>query len=110
VNHLGLKDVAWVLDISGSQLSDAVNERDRKRWAGEWLDVVKQMLLQRHDEIAIDIYRRLVELDTANSPFVVVDDDVMCPEEEAAALKRELMKFGDAGRAVVERYRKRRKR
>lgn len=46
-------------------LSDATNERDRKRWAAEWLDIVKQMLIQRGDETALDLYRQLYELDGA---------------------------------------------
>lgn len=107
VHHLGLKEVAFTLDVAGSQLSDSLNERDRKRWAGEWLDVLKAMLLNKRDETSLDLYRQLLELDAANSPFAIVDDDVPTPEEEAAQLRRELLKFGDAGKAAVERLKKR---
>jgi hypothetical protein len=78
--HLGLKEVAFELDCSGSQLSDSLNERDRKRWACEWLDVVKQMLLAKRDEIALDLYRQLRSLDAANDP----DDEPLTSEEEHA--------------------------
>ena len=86
VNHLGLKEVAFTLDVSGSMLSDSLNERDRKRWAGEWLDIVKQMLLHRMhgDEIALDLYRRLAELDVAGSPFAIRDEEAISAEELAA--------------------------
>lgn len=87
VNHLGLKEVSFVLDVSGSMLSDSLNERDRKRWAGEWLDIVKQMLLARirgGDETALDLYRRLAALDVAGSPFVIRDEETISAEEMAA--------------------------
>lgn len=107
VNHLGLKEVAFTLDIAGSMLSDALNERDRKRWAGEWTDKLKAMLVKRRDETALDLLRQLLELDVAHSPFVVTDDVPLTPEEESAALRRELLKLGDAGKAAIERVRKR---
>lgn len=87
VNHLGLKEVSFVLDVSGSMLSDSLNERDRKRWAGEWLDIVKQMLLARvrgGDETALDLYRRLAMLDVAGSPFAIRDEETISAEELAA--------------------------
>lgn len=110
VGHLGLKEVAWALDVSKTLLSDSLNERDRKRWAGEWSDVVKQMLVQlieRGDETARDLYRQLAGLDLAHGPFALGERVELTPEEEAAALRRELLKFGDAGKTAVERVRKR---
>lgn len=107
VRHLGLKEVAFTLDVAGSLLSDSLNERDRKRWAGEWTDVLKQMLLAKRDDTALDIYRQLVELDVAHSSFAITEDAPITPEEEAAALRRELLKFGDAGKHAVERVKKR---
>ena len=44
VNHLGVKAVAAECDVAPSTLCDALNERDRKRFAGEWIDVVLAML------------------------------------------------------------------
>jgi hypothetical protein len=107
VNHLGLKEVAYTLDVAGSQLSDSLNERDRKRWAGEWLDVLKAMLVNKRDEIATDLLRRLLELDVQGTGFALVEDEPLSPEQEAAELRRELAKFGDAGKAAVERVKKR---
>lgn len=84
VNHLGLKEVSFALDVSGSMVSDALNERDRKRWAGEWIDVVKQMLLARPaDEIARKIYQTLVEIDLTGSDLVIRSEDFISPEDEA---------------------------
>lgn len=99
VNHLGLKEVAFILDVSGSTLSDATNERDRKRWAGEWLDTAKAMLLQRDDEIAADLYRQLCELDIAGGPYALVETDRLTLEQEAAELRRALHRLGDRGKA-----------
>lgn len=86
VNHLGLKEVSFAIDVSGSMLSDALNERDRKRWAGEWTDIVKAMLCLRErvgDEIAVDLLRRLCELDVLGTPFAVRNEDAVSPDEEA---------------------------
>lgn len=82
VNHLGLKEVAFALDVSGSMLSDALNERDRKRCGAEWLHVVKAMLNSRPDPIAADLLRKLTEADTSCTPFSVRDEDEITPEEE----------------------------
>ncbi len=102
VNHLGLKEVAFVLDVSGSTLSDATNERDRKRWAAEWLDTAKAMLLGRPgDEIAADIYRQLCELDLAGGPYALVEAQQISPEQEAAELRRALFALGEKGRTAA---------
>ena len=93
VNHLGLKEVSFELDVSGSMLSDALNERDRKRWAAEWVDVLKAMLAKRgSDEIATDILRRLCDLDVAGTPFIVRDEDALTPEDEATWARVESIK------------------
>ena len=110
VNHLGLKEAAFAFDASGSHLSDAINERERKRWAGEWIDIAIEMLTQKSDEIAIDIVRRLLELWALNTGFAITDDTALTPEEEAAALRRELLKFGESGKAAVERVKRRARR
>jgi len=84
VEHLGRKEVAFELDISGSQLSDALNERDRKRWASEWTDVVKSMLRGRRDEVSQKLFRQLLELDAANSEFVVEEPLALTDEQKQA--------------------------
>lgn len=107
VEHLGRKEVAFELDISGSQLSDALNERDRKRWAAEWTDVVKQMLANRRaDDVARDLLHQLLDIDVLGTGFAVDPADVMTPEEEAAAYRAALLKT-DGGKAIVDRIRKR---
>ena len=87
VEHLGRKEVAFELDISGSQLSDALNERDRKRWATEWTDVIKAMLRTKHDELSAKLYRQLLELDAANSDFVVDEPLDLSGEQREAVAK-----------------------
>ena len=87
VEHLGRKEVAFELDISGSQLSDALNERDRKRWATEWTDVIKAMLRKRSDELSTKLYRQLLELDAAHSDFVVDEPLDLTPEQREAVAK-----------------------
>lgn len=84
VNYLGLKEVAFELDVSGSLLCDALNERDRKRWAGEWTHVVKAMLVAKRDDIASKLLRQLVEGDVANTPFAVDDSEITEAEIAAA--------------------------
>lgn len=107
VEHLGRKEVAFELDISGSQLSDALNERDRKRWAAEWTDVVKQMLVNRRgDVVGHDLLAQLLDIDVLGTGFAIEAADVLTPEEEAAAYRAALLKL-DGGKAIVERIRKR---
>jgi hypothetical protein len=106
VKHLGPKEVAFELDIGGTQLADALNERDRKVWHGAWTHVLTAMLGARHDEVSQDLLRSIVEADVAATPFAITDDEPLTPEEEAAQLRRELLKFGDAGKAAIARVSK----
>lgn len=98
VEHLGRKEVAFELDISGSGLSDALNERDRKRWAAEWTHVVKAMLSSKHDDVSSKLLRELATADIANTSFVLDESIDLTPEEIVAALKRD-----EDGRAALER-------
>lgn len=86
VGYLGLKEVSFALDVSGSMLSDALNERDRKRWAGEWTHVVKAMLMKRADIIARKLLRGIVETDVAGTDIELADneDDIDADELQAA--------------------------
>jgi hypothetical protein len=107
VKHLGPKEVAFELDCGGTQISDALNERDRKVWHAAWTHVVKAMLAAKHDETSQDLLRAIVEADVSATPFAIVDDAPMTPEEENINLRRELLKFGAAGKAASERARRR---
>lgn len=82
VNHLGAKEVSFALDISGSMVSDALNERDRKRWAAEWTHVVVAMLIKRGDEAALGLVRQIFEAALEATPFLLDTD-----AELAAALE-----------------------
>lgn len=106
VKHLGPKEVAFELDVGGTQITDALNERDRKVWHASWTHIVKAMLGAKHDETSRDLLRALVEADVSATPYALVEDVPLTPEEEVAALRRELMRFGESGKAAVERVRK----
>lgn len=113
VTHLNAKEIAFVLDVQHSQLSDALHGRERKVWHDRWTRVIKRMLAERAqhgDETAADLQRQLIELDLAGSAFVAVEAEPATPEEENAILRRELAKFGDAGRAALDRVKKRSRR
>ncbi len=104
VNYLGLKEVAPELDVSVSALSDAMNERDRKRWAGEWTHVVIGMLVKRNDELAHSIIRAIQDARIAPSPDLVVEETkTMTPEQRADALERELAAMGSVGEKAISR-------
>lgn len=103
VKHLSLKEVAFALDVGSTFISDALLERDRKRWAAEWNDVVKQMLLQRRDETSLDLYRQLCELDVYSGPFAIIASEELTAEQEAAELRRQLIALGDKGRAAASK-------
>lgn len=106
VQHLGHKDVAYELDIAGSYLSDALNERDRKRWASEWTLVVLAMLEQRRDGVADEIARRILEPAAALSTYVLEDR----VELDNAALLHAIGKTPEGKAAIEAAQRKGRKR
>ena len=106
VEHLGRKEVAYELDVSGSQLSDSLNERDRKRWAAEWTHVVLAMLDAKHDPASRSLLRQVAETGLAATSLVVDEPIEMTPEEEVLALKRELLAL-EGGKAAIDRLRKR---
>lgn len=83
VSHLGLKEVSFAIDVSGSMLSDALNERDRKRWAGEWTLVIQAMLRNKYDPIAFDLLHKVASTGIGCTPFCVQEEDEITPEDEA---------------------------
>lgn len=107
VKHLGAKEVAFELDVGGTQLADALNERDRKVWHARWSHVVKAMLVARRDDTATELLRALVDIDVMTTPYAISEHVELTPEEEAAALRRELGKFGEAGKAAIARVTRR---
>lgn len=106
VTHLGLKVVAPELDIGVTYLSDALNERENKGWRGRWTHVLKAMLAARRDDASAELLRAIAEADVAATPFALVDAEPLTVEEENLELRRELLKFGEAGKQSVERVTK----
>lgn len=87
VNHLGLKEVSFALDVSGSMLSDALNERDRKRWAAEWTHVVLAMLSRRAgDQIAESLVRLIAETAILTTQLALEGEAEISRDELAVAM------------------------
>ncbi len=104
VQYLGLKEVSFALDVSGSMLSDAMNERDRKRWAASWTCVVFRMLAAKSDSIALDLARNIHAAPLDDSPLEVTDRVVeLTAEQKVTALEAELRSMGKAGEAAIGR-------
>lgn len=96
VKHLGPKEVAWELNVSPQQLSDSLNERERKNWHGRWSQTVLAMLVQRRDETSAELLgaiaraRLAVTRFTVSAPIDLSADDVAhgyrnaAPDQQAA--------------------------
>jgi hypothetical protein len=102
VGHLGLKEVSFALDVSGSMVSDALNERDRKRWAAEWTHTLVAMLVKRNDEAALGFVRQLFAAALGPTPFVLEDNTELSDAEIVARIKRD-----EQGRTVLARISRR---
>lgn len=83
IDHLGLKEVAFELDVSPSMLCDSLNERERKRFAAEWIPVV--MLMS-----PTAMQTAILEALAALTPFKLEKRRKMTPEEENRALRAHL--------------------
>jgi len=107
VNYLGLKEVAFELDVSGSALSDALNARDRKRWAGEWTHVIHAMLVAKRDDLADDLSKGIVDAQIGLSHYEPSERRKLTPAELAIELERELRDMGEAGKKAIARVMRR---
>jgi len=103
VHYLGLKEVSFALDVSGSAVSDALNERDRKRWAAEWTHVLIAMLVRKGDDIAESMILAIEQARVAITPFVIEERKALTPEQLAAAYERELRSLGQVGEGAIAR-------
>lgn len=99
VDHLGLKEVAFKLDVAKSTLSDAKHDRNDRRWAQEWTLVVLEMLTDQYNETSNHLAKAILEAQAAVTRRfeVVALDDEPTPEEIAAAQR------------VIDRAKRRRK-
>lgn len=61
VDFLGLKEVAFKLDVAASTLSGAKQDKNDRRWAQEWTLVVLEMLADRYDETANMIAKAILD-------------------------------------------------
>jgi predicted kinase len=110
VTHLVPKEVCDQLDISKSQLSQALHEQADKRMAAEWIHVIKAMLAQRYDDVSQELLRTLCNLDMTVTAFEIGDPKGLTPEQERDAYRAELARLGDEGKAAISRVLKKGKR
>jgi hypothetical protein len=89
VAYLGQKEVCYALDVAKSTLSEALNERNDKRIAGEWICKVAAMLAAKGDDEARRLGRAMYVAMVALMPcFTLADaDDVPTAAEIAMAEK-----------------------
>ncbi len=87
VTHLGSKEVTHEIDVAKSTLSEALNEQNNKRWAGEWTHIVLAMLDGQHTPTCDELAKKILDAQVAlSSRFVVADaSDEPTPEEISAA-------------------------
>lgn len=105
VTHLTSKEVLDKIDVAKSTLSEALHERNDKRWAAEWTHVIKAMLARRYDEVSVDLLRKLCDFDLATTTLVVGEPRELTPEEENQILRSELARLGEQGVAALDRVR-----
>jgi hypothetical protein len=99
VDFLGLKEVAFKLDVAASTLSNAKQDKNDRRWAQEWTLTILEMLADRYDDTANEIARAIVHEQaqiTRRFEVVAIDDETT--DAEIAAAER-----------VVSRLKKRRR-
>lgn len=82
VLHLSHKDVVDQLDTNRSTLSDALSERNDRRWAGEWTPVVIRMLTERGDATSLDLLRQWADAALLGTPYEAMEP--LTPSERAA--------------------------
>jgi hypothetical protein len=94
VDEIGLKQCAFDLDVSPSQLSHALNERERHHVPARWL--VYLVTRSRHDDLPL-FFASLRGLDLVARP-------VISPEEELRRLKEAMAEcLGADVREVIAR-------
>jgi hypothetical protein len=84
VDVLGHKEVAYRLDVQPSNLTDAINERERKDVKAKWITVVLRMCPET-------LRREYLEIVGGHHGFEVKRARVRTPEEELRDM-RELLK------------------
>lgn len=96
VQAVGVKEVAYRLDVAPSLLSDALNERDRKNFQLRWVFVVL--------DLASDAHRRSIAAELAGyGGFDITPRKVLTAEERLARLEDALRsKLGKVGESLLE--------
>lgn len=87
VTYLGLKEVAFKLDIAKSTLCDALKDRNDRRWALEWTVKVLEMLRDQYTETANQFSRSILDIQSAVTrrfEIVAIGDEPTDAEIEAA--------------------------
>lgn len=91
VNHLGQKEVVFKLNTNKSTLSDALKDRNDRRWAQEWTLVVLEMLVNQYTETANQFAKAILDAQAAvTRRFEVVSVDEGPTDAEIEAAERVL--------------------
>lgn len=88
-DHLGRKEVTFECDIGKSTLSEAINETNDKRWAGEWICKILAMLAKRGDDKSRQFGEEILSAFVGLMPcFALVEADDGMTDAELEAMER----------------------
>lgn len=96
VEVLNHKEVAFKLDIAPSQLTDALNERDRKDIKGKWFATVLRMCNE-------PLRREYLEIVSRQHGYTIERVKVRTPEEELREVRELLKREAPGLLALVDR-------
>lgn len=89
VTYLGLKEVAFKLDVAKSTLCDAIKNRNDRRWAQEWTLKVLELLADQYTDTGNQFAKSILDLQAAiTRRFEVVTAGDEPTAEEIAAAER----------------------
>lgn len=87
VHHLGLKEVVFKLNVAKSTVSDALGDKNDRRWAQEWTLVVLEMLVNQYTETSNQYAKAILDAQAALTrrfEVVALDEGPTDAEIEAA--------------------------
>lgn len=89
VQHLGLKDVTYKLNVAKSTLCDALKDRNDRRWAQEWTLVVLEMLADCYTDTANEFAKAILDAQAVvTRRFEVASKEDAMTDDEIATLER----------------------
>lgn len=89
VDAVSVKEFAFACDVSPSTICDAIAERERKRFAAEWIDVLLAIAPPVHREAILSAL-------AIPNGYVPQRRKELTPEEELAQLRRTMQRLAPA--------------